>query len=194
MWVPACPGHASGASVCTDVARPVLNADPPWGPGPITQTSPEWTCFHPHFSLLLTLVQGEAASSVPGEPGGAGTQLTSNLMGQGRGPGEGLGRGEPPSLGHRGFLGAGPARLEQPGTQWAWKRTLLGPDAGQELGSRVAAGGFGCGREVMGKGKQRVKSCERDYTLGQGCSGGGSGGESPGQRWVSRASAAVGGT
>lgn len=116
------------------------------------------------------------------------------MMGQGRSPGEGLGHEEPPSLGHRGFLGAGPVRLEQTGTQWAWKRTLLGPDAGQELGRRVAAGGFGCGREVMGKGKQRVKSCERDCTLGQGCSGGGSGGESPGQRWVSRASAAVGGT
>lgn len=36
LWVPAGPSCAQGASACTDVPWPVLNADPPWGPGPFT--------------------------------------------------------------------------------------------------------------------------------------------------------------
>lgn len=59
----------------------------------------------------------------------------------------------------------------------AWSPVDLEEDISgtrREAGTREQ-GGFGCEKEAVGEGKQRVRSCKRDYMLGQGCRGRGGG-------------------
>lgn len=107
-------------------------------------------------------------------PGGAGTHLslTSDVMGSGKGPQR--------RARERGGSCLGSQALP---VRWAceagaaWSPVGLEEDISgtrREAGTREQ-GGFGCEKEAVGEGKQRVTSGKRDDMLGQGCKGGGGG-------------------